>query len=169
MAAGVLLLAGALAGCGLRPLYGEHPAGGTTVGELQTVRILPIADRPGQQLHNALRNELNPRGQPVDPRYNLSVDLEIQEQEVGVRKDETATRANLILAGSYRLVRNADKVLMTRGVAKSIVSYNIVDSEFGTYAAESDARDRGIDQLAQQMRLRLAAYFERLATGAVAP
>lgn len=166
LAAAALL---AVAGCGLRPLYGEHASGGSTVGELQTVRILPIADRPGQQLHNALRNELNPRGQPADPRYTLAVDLVIRKQEIGVRKDETATRANLRLSGSYRLVRVADQVQMTSGVAKSIVSYNIVDSEFGTYAAEADAQQRGIEQLAQQLRLRLATYFERLASGVPAP
>lgn len=159
----------ALSGCGLQPLYGRHPAGGSTLGELQTVRIEPLSDRPGQQLHNALRNEINPRGQPVDPRYRLLVNLVINKQEIGVRKDETATRANLILNGNYSLVRVADQVQMTSGVAKSIVSYNIVDSEFGTYAAEEDARQRGIEQLAQQLRLRLAAYFERLVGGAASP
>lgn len=158
-----------LAGCGLQPLYGRHAAGGSTLGELQTIRIAPIQDRPGQQLHNALRNEVNPRGQPVDPRYLLDVDLVISKQEIGVRKDETATRANLVLSGTYRLTRIADTVEMTNGVAKSIVSYNIVDSEFGTYAAEQDALQRGIDQLAEQLRLRLAAYFERLVGGAASP
>lgn len=166
----MLLAAAALSACGLQPLYGRQgPSGGSTVGELQTVRIVPIADRPGQELHNALRNELNPRGQPGDPRYSLKVVLTVSKDEIGVQKDDTATRANLILSADYTLVRIADRVLMTRGVAKSIVSYNIVTSEFGTHAAEEDARKRGVRQLAQQMRLRLATYFERLASGAVSP
>lgn len=170
LGAAALLAAGlSLSACGLRPLYGEQSSGGSTLGELQTVRILPISDRPGQQLHNALRNEINPRGQPVDPRYRLAVNMRISKQEIGVRKDETATRANLVLTGNYQLVRTADEVLMTTGTAKSIVSYNIVDSEFGTYSAEEDAQKRGVEQLAQQLRLRLATYFDRLARGAASP
>lgn len=168
-ASGLLLSAVALSACGLRPLYGRNFGGGSTLGELQTVRILPIGDRPGQELHNALRNEINPRGQPIDPRYTLQVVLTISKQEIGVQKDDTATRANLILSANYTLVRLGDKVQMTSGIAKSIVSYNIVTSEFGTYAAEENARQRGIDQLAQQLRLRLSSYFERLASGAVSP
>lgn len=162
-------VAGPTAACGLRPLYGEQPSGGSTLGELQTIRIQPAADRPGQQLHNALRNEINPRGQPLDPRYTLAVDLVVSKQETGVRKDETATRANLVLSGRYRLIRDSDQVQMTSGIAKSVASYNIVDSEFGTYAAEEDAQSRAIVQLAQQLRLRLATYFERLARGAASP
>ncbi len=164
-----MLCALALSACGLQPLYGRQSSGGSTLGELQTIRITPIADRPGQELHNALRNELNPRGQPADPRYALKVTLTVSKDEIGVQKDDTATRANLILSGTFTLVRLADRVLMTSGIAKSIVSYNIVTSEFGTYAAEEDARKRGIKQLAQQLRLRLATYFERLASGAVSP
>ncbi len=169
LGAGLLLTAPVLAGCGLQPLYGRKRSGGSTLGELQTIRILPIGDRPGQMLHNALRNEMNPRGQPLDPRYALDVELVVSKEEIGVRKDETATRANLRLEANYTLTRLEDEVRMTYGTAKSIVSYNIVDSEFGTYAAEEDAQERGILQLAQQMRLRLAAYFERLVGGAASP
>jgi len=158
-----------LGGCGFRPLYGEQATGGSTAGALQTVQVAPIADRPGQQLHNALRNELNPLGQPLDPLYSLAVSLTLREQELGVRKDDTATRANLRVTGDYSLIRIADDVVMTRGRAQSVVAYNIVGSEFGTYQAEEDARQRGIEQLAQQIRLRLAAYLERLSSGVASP
>src|SRR5260370_25053716 len=69
----------ALAGCGWQPLYGRvnNGSGGAPGGnagpQLAAVHITPIADRGGQNLSNALRDRINPRGSPEDARYSLLV------------------------------------------------------------------------------------------------
>src|SRR3546814_18352240 len=69
-AAAIAPLAG-LAACGFQPLYGSD--GRRNLGDesvaasLATVRIDPLRDRAGQQMHNFLSARLNPAGQPVSP------------------------------------------------------------------------------------------------------
>ena len=64
-AAGVLL---PLAGCGFSPLYAEGEDDLSVAAEMATVRIEPLRDRVGQQMHNFLRDRLNPNGQRVSPK-----------------------------------------------------------------------------------------------------
>jgi LPS-assembly lipoprotein len=169
LAAGVLLVT--LSACGFKPLYGNQAdgaaanAGRTTVSELSQVRIIPLSDRPGQLLHNELRNEINPRGQSRNPSYDLRVSLQETKQELAIRQDETATRANLRLQAKFTLLKNGAAERLFSGSSLSIVSYDIVDSEYATYTAEKNARQRGIRELAENIHLRLASYFSQSLQG----
>lgn len=154
-----------LAGCQFQPLYARKGGGGTINQHLAAVRILPLTDRPGQMLHNALRNELNALGQKRSPVYELAVSLRETREEIALRRDETATRVNLRMVASYRLRRSDNGEELDRGSTFSISSFNIVESEFATFSAESDARERSIDQLAEAIRLQLAGYFDRAIRG----
>ena len=49
-----------------------------------------------------------------------------------------------------------------------IVSYNILDDQYATVASQADAENRGIKQLGEEIKTRLAVYFRErmnLATG----
>src|SRR3546814_10930071 len=89
-AAAIAPLAG-LAACGFQPLYGSD--GRRNLGDesvaasLATVRIDPLRDRAGQQMHNFLRDRLNPEGQPVSPSYRLQVQLVERSEERRVGKE----------------------------------------------------------------------------------
>ncbi|MXW92861.1 MAG: hypothetical protein F4114_01440 [Rhodospirillaceae bacterium] len=166
----VAALAIGLAGCGFQPLYADRPGGkkggesggGDVAGDVATVRIAPIADRIGQILRNELLDRLNPSGEPADPRYALEVRLAVSRRELGIRRDETATRANLRFLSSFRL-READSgAIVYSGRTASVTSYNIVESEYATISAERAARRRGAILVADGIALRLAAYFNRL-------
>ncbi len=162
LAAGVVaVLAIGLAGCGFRPLYGERD-GGSVARDIATVRIAPIADRIGQMLRNELLDRLNPAGEPADPRYALEVRLAVSRQELGLRKDETATRANLRFRSRFRLREAASGAIVYSGRTASVTSFNIVESEYATISAERAARRRGTLLVADSIALRLAAYFNRL-------
>lgn len=143
-----------LLGCGFEPLYGQRF--GAASQELAAVRIAPIEDRAGQRLHNDLRDRMNPRGQSAEPRYELSVTIREGKQELGTRTDETATRANLIVRASYRLIRLADGRPMLSGDSSSIASYNILRSDFATLSAENDARARALRELADTIATNLS-------------
>ena len=156
----LVLFAGLNSGCGFRPLYGESDEGTTVASEeLQTVRINPLPDRAGQKFHNLLRNRLNPKGQPQTPRYVLSIRLSETKEALAIREDETATRANLTMNASFSLTDASGGQALLRGLSSSTNSYNIVDSQFATYVAEEDARERALRELSDDIKLRLSAFF----------
>lgn len=160
----VIVLTLAVAACGFQPLYGRNGANGVSArDEMAQVRIAPIQDRVGQQLHNFLRDRLNPKRQPVSPSYNLQVTLTEQIEELGIRKDETATRANLKVFADFVLRDARTRKTLFEGRSRSFNSYNILDSQFATLFSESDARTRALKEISNDIRNRLAVYFTRIA------
>lgn len=155
-----LLVALALSGCGFQPLYapygGERDGAGDRLAE---VRIEPLPDRAGQQLHNFLRDQLNPGGQPARPDYRLNVNLSRRTEKLAFREDETATRANLILNSAFTLHAASDGRVLYSGHVSSIQSYNILNSPYPTGIAEADALERGLRELSEDIKLQLAIYF----------
>lgn len=129
------------------------------VDQLATVRIEPLKDRAGQELHNFLRDELNPDGQPVKPDYRLQVELSQRIEKLAFQKDETATRANIILNSDFILRAADDDRVLYAGRVSSINSYNILDDQYPTDVAKADALRRGLRELSQSIKLRLGVYF----------
>ena len=144
-----------LGGCGFRPIYGTATQGNTAAA-LASVDVEPISDRVGQILHNHLLDLLNPRGRPERPRYRLSVNLSESVERIAFRKTEVATRANLWLRVSFTLQGAAGESVLS-GNLSVVSSYNILQTDFATLAAEQDARERAARQLAEELRLQLAA------------
>ncbi len=155
---GVAVVAGAvLAGCGFRPVHSQKY--GASAAHLAEIGIAPIADRIGQQLYNLLRDKLNPMGPPAAPRYVLRVTLTESRLNLAVRKDETATRANLVMRASFRLIRAADDETLLTASAVSANSYNILRSDFATLSAENDARARAVRQISDEIKTRIGIYL----------
>ena len=155
-----LLPALALGACGFRPLHQPPQQGRVTASdELAGVLVDPLPDRTGQQLHNLLIDQLNPQGQPTAPSHRLHVDLTEVIRKVAVQRDETATRANLILSSNYTLRAVADNSVVYAGRAVSINSYNILDEQYPTDVARDNARLRGLRELSDDIKLRLSIYF----------
>ena len=153
----VCLLLGAavaLSACGFKPLYGR-----SETQALSPIRIAPLADRIGQQMHNLLRDRLNPDGQPRDPVYRLDVAIGEARQELGIRKDETASRANLILSASFTLHELESNRVLLQGRTSSVNSFNILTNQFATDFSEADARERALRELSDNIRVRLGIYF----------
>ncbi|HIC81378.1 MAG TPA: hypothetical protein EYH07_15375 [Kiloniellaceae bacterium] len=148
-----------LAGCGFQPLYAENDAGQTVASELAAIRIEPLRDRVGQQMHNFLRDRLNPNGQPVSPNYQLRLRLAEQLSELGVRRDETATRANLKLTADFFLLEAGSGRELLIGRSTSTTSYDILENPFASTISERDARERALREVADDIQTRLAVYF----------
>jgi len=149
-----------VAGCGFRPVYAPAAAGeADAVDQLAAVRIEPLKDRAGQQLHNFLRDELNPDGQPINPDYELEIELTERTEKLAFRQDETATRANIILNSAFVLRAAEDDRVLYQGRVSSINSYNILDEQYATDISRDDAIERGLRELSQSIKLRLAVYF----------
>ena len=161
---GMLLAAGPmLTGCDIRPLYGAPASGATesVAASLADIRVLPIADQSGQTLRSFLVQALSPNGRPADPAYVLTVSLIESEQSLGIARDDTATRANL-LVNATSILREADTDrTVWRDSRQVIASYGILDEQFATIVSERSARERALRQVAQEVRTALALLFQR--------
>lgn len=157
------LLSGGLGACGFTPVYGTagRPNAAAVESALANVQIDPITDRNGQVLRNNLIDRFYADGRPASPRYRLSVGLAATEEELGIQKDATATRARLRLQASYELIDTTNGQVVYRTFSRSVISYNLLDSQFAILATKQDAYDRGLTELADDIRARLSLYFAR--------
>ena len=156
-----LLLILALGACGLRPLYGTNSVGAAMSDRLGQVNVGVIGDRSGQILRTELIRMLNPQGRPVQPAYDLGVSLAESQQDVNLISDLTTTRRNLTLTASFVLTDRKTGQPVFSDSASEITSYNILADQYTTLVGERDARERALRSLGEDIRTRLALYFDR--------
>ncbi|WP_417452313.1 LPS assembly lipoprotein LptE [Kiloniella sp.] len=152
-----------LSACGFQPVYKKNTETGYSSNQaLQTIRISPLPDRPGQILHNMLRDRMNPLGQPRKPLYVLKAIIEETEKDLAVRLDNTASRTNLTIAVKYSLVSLASNNIVFSSIARSTNSFDKLDDPYANLVAEDTARSRVLRQVADDMALQLGTYFNKL-------
>ena len=158
-----------LSGCGFRPLYGSRNPGGGATGnvavdqQLAGIRIEPIANRLGQQLHNALRDGFNPLGQPAVSTHRLSVKLVTRVYGALAQSDLSASRRNVELTAFYQLADGAGNVVLT-DQSQTTTGYDEFDDPLNDISANEHAQERGVLQLAELIKTRVAVFFAQ--TGA---
>jgi LPS-assembly lipoprotein len=161
-------LALAAGGCGFQPLYKKDAVDPGVTGEFTRIKVMNVVaeeakyDRLGQQMHNLLRQRLNPDGAPASPQYLLENNLTVSLARTGIQITEEATRARLIVRVSFRLLDAATRQVLYSGSEQSVNSYNVVDSQYATLSAEKDAGQRAVREMSDSIRIRLALYFQRL-------
>lgn len=146
--------------CGFSPLYGTK---GTDdiIAEFSDIQIAPIKDRVGQLLTNELKHLLNPLREPRQPRFRLISEISESTASLAVKKSALATRAILSSTVDYTLIATNTGQLLTKGSNNITVGYNLYSADYATLAAEKDARQRAVKELAQDIRLQLGAYFKQ--------
>jgi LPS-assembly lipoprotein len=166
-----ILLVAALFGlsaCGFEPLYGEQDNGAATEDLMSRVFVPPIADRLGQLVRIELTNRLTPRP-AQEPLYVVSVEVSEARQGLAVRRDDSATRANLILNAQFVLSRTSGGDPLLSGEIRSTNGFDILVSDFATLAAKKDARRRGARDIADGIVDRLSLFLSRQNISATAP
>ncbi len=155
----VVLVLNLLAGCGFEPLYG-HKGAVNASNELASIRIKPIKDRIGQELHNHLLDLLNPHGRPGRPQYILEVNLKPQSRDIAISKEALATRVSYLLTAKFRLIEAKTGKLILSGLDRVTVGYNVLTSNFATKSAEIDAQSRAVRQASFNIQTQIASYFK---------
>lgn len=155
-------LAVGMVSCGFEPLYGSKgDAGSDAVAHLASIRIGPIPDRSGQQLRNALQDKLTPRGKAQAGLYRLEVSLVEARSDLVILQDATSTFAKMRIDAKYVLNDIATGRPLTRGTSESTTIFNIVESEFANLNAQADARKRAVNEISDDIRLRLGLFFRQ--------
>lgn len=159
-ASGVAVMVLSATSCGFKPLYGDH-ASSVSQASLAQVRLPPLRDRVGQLLHIRLSKGMHPRGKPRNPVWDLVIKLTTRTENLGIRKDETATRANLTLEARFELRQIATGRVSFKGRSVITISYNILESRFGTLASRTDATRRATRELADNIKTRVALFLSQ--------
>lgn len=157
-----------LCACGFRPLYVQHDGDGawysgesynsSIVSELAQIKVEPIEDRFGQIIRNELIDSLTPKGAPTEPRYRLYVMLaEKQIVQQALRDDITATRERVKYTVNYFLEENHERLLNGNSIA--FVSYDIMANPYSTTSAQKKTERDAAKIIADDIALRLGAYF----------
>lgn len=156
---GLCVAAWLIAACGFTPLYTKESR---VSAHLSEIAVATIYNNEGVELRNLLIDRLNASGTPSAPLYQLDVNVNVKSNKLGIRKDDVATRAQLITIAKYKLLDVQTGTVLLNETAQSINSYNILDSQFTTEVTQADARARGLEALADQIQTRISLYFKGL-------
>ncbi|MFA9199731.1 MAG: LPS assembly lipoprotein LptE [Cypionkella sp.] len=148
------LLALALAGCSLQPMYAGG-ASGVVARELAAVEVPAIEGQAGWLVRAALMDRLGAAGQAA-PRYRLDVRLDDRLEGLGVLSDDTVGRERRTLRARYQLVDLADGTILLDATAGSDAGIDVVSSEYATIAAEQTALENLSKEVAAQIATRIA-------------
>ena len=157
----VVIALAVLAGCGFKPLYGANSMthSSATAAQFAQVEIPPLPNEAGQTLRNMLIDELHPGGPADAYKYTLKVAIREADLDLGLQENATATRGQVRLTAEYWLTDAENGKILLHETVRTSTGYNILINQFGTLVSTADARDTGLQQIADEMTLHLAIYF----------
>jgi len=149
----VLALATLVSACGFQPLYAPPPSGAAPQAVIGAVDIPMIPGKAGHVLRTELDRLLSVEDSVGSPQ-RLEIALRERVRRLGIRVDESATRADLYLTARYTLTPATGRTI--RGTVQTVATYQIPTAAFAEIAAQDDARERAAETLARMIRADLA-------------
>lgn len=170
----ILALVAFIAGCGFEPLYVEKKSDSewyydsefdTSIkDEMASVKVELIQDRIGQLIRNDLLDKLTPKGIPQSPKYYLKItDIKISEIDQALRNDITATRKKVIYK-VYYVLNDKNHQKLIKGDSVAYLGYDILRDPYSTTFAKKKNEKNAAKIIANDISLRLGAYFHSLKT-----
>jgi LPS-assembly lipoprotein len=151
----------AVSGCGWTPLYADTDSGPADE-ELRAIKVDPIsAGRIGQRLEIALRNSLNPTGEPSTQRYRLKTTLATYLTNLGLQSQGLATLGKFDVYATYYLVdiQSGNNLLVNTVHVSN--SFDLNPNQYSTVVGNDDAAVRGVAELNQEILTRLTLFMQR--------
>ena len=135
---------------------------------MRAIKVLPILERIGQRLEMALRNSLNPRGEPTPVRYTLSTTLVYSLSSLGLQSQGTATLGQIDVHSTSNLKDiKTGQTLLTISLHEQN-SFELNPNQYSTIVGEDDAQVRTVAELNQEI-VRLLTLFMEQRAGQNAP
>lgn len=151
MRALVLLAVSALglAGCGFTPVYGSGGVGSS----LSRIAVTTQDDRLGYRVREQLEDALGRDGGQA-ALWRLETTIDQSRRPLGRRIDDTATRYQLTVKGSWTLTP-VNGGAPVSGVETVTTTYAAADQPYAAIAAQQDGEERAAAELARLIRLDL--------------
>lgn len=152
-----------VAACGFRPLHGQSYRA-EQVNTLSSVTVTVDHTRRGQLLEAEIGDATNPDAKHSPKLYHLAIALTESEIGLFINPDGTSSRSDILMNTKYTLTRLSDNKVMDSGAIQRISSYNTSEqADYASYVSVEDAKKRGIIELAQDYKLRMANVLAQLA------
>ena len=160
LVAAILVAPFALTSCGWAPLYADTETGPASE-ELRAINVDPMPERIGQRLEIALRNSLNPSGEPAPARYRLRSVLATNLTNLGIQSQGLATLGKLDVVVTYYLtdIQSGSDLLVN--TVHVVNTFDLNPNQYSTIVGEDDAAVRGVAELDQEIVTRLTLFFQR--------
>ncbi|WP_320201121.1 LPS assembly lipoprotein LptE [Agrobacterium sp. rho-13.3] len=165
----VVLFAGLLAGCQVRPLYGE--ASGTRQ-KLETVNFASANDRITQEVRNHLVFlTYGGAGAPATKDYEVKLIVKSSATSTEVTNDTSLSVAKnnydgpfpgrVTMTGKYVLTRISDGQVLRAATRVVTAMLDLPQQEFAKIRAIRDGENRAARELAEIIRTDIAATLSR--------
>ena len=149
-----------LSGCGWTPLYADlEPEAASE--ELRAIKVDPIPERIGQRLEIALRNSLNPTGEPTPARYRLGTTLAVTLSNFGIQSQGLATLGQVDAIATFKLVDLQTGGVLLINTVHVANSFDLNPNQYSTVVGEDDAGVRSVAELDQEIVTRLTLFMQR--------
>jgi hypothetical protein len=171
----------AMSACGFHPIHSREQreewatnldsvqiiTQAANTGTVVTASGLTINSSGSQRLPELLKAEIqdqvNPESTHSEKLFVITITVSESEIALFINPDGTSSRGDMQYISSYQVARKLDGKVLDRGTITRISSYNISqNADYGTYVSREDARKRGILELAQDYKLRLANLLPKL-------
>ena len=166
----VAVLALALGGCQVRPLYSDASPSLSSIATpvaLKSISVNEVDSRYGQEVRNQLIFLLNGgAGEPASPTYKLDLGVTTQTiSTAAVAVDATSagqpTAGGIVLTSLYVLTNATNGEVVTTGKRSVTASFDRPAQQFASLRAQRDAENRAARELAELVRLALAADLSK--------
>ena len=152
----------AVSGCQVRPLYSDAPtaSGQSLSSELASIEIEQAKDRVEQEIRNHLIFGFNGGANPGAPVYRLEMLVNNSKADLAIESGTgLAKTTRVTLRVNYKLINIADKSTVTTGTSFITATYAKSVQRFANDRALRDAENRAAEQVANDIQLRLSAFF----------
>jgi LPS-assembly lipoprotein len=149
-----------LSSCGWTPLYADIESGPAS-DELRAIRVDPIGERIGQRLEIALRNSLNPSGEPTPARYRLRTTLVTALSNLGIQSQGLATLGKLDVYANYNLIDIESGANLLANTVHVANTFDLNPNQYSTIVGEDDAAVRSVAELDREIVTRLTLFLQR--------
>lgn len=141
----------ALGACGFTPVYGP---GGSASGLRGNISVADPDDRFAYELVKQLDNQLDPA---PGARFQLSYDITVQEEGVGVTPEQVIRRIQLRGAVIFAVTDTVSGQVVDKGSVSSFTAYSTEGSTIASSSAKRDAERRLMTTLGNLIATRLIA------------
>ncbi len=146
-----------LTACGFEPVYGPGGAA-SALRERVVIQSPETIGAPTDVDAYYLVRQLETRlGRATAPTYRLDLTLDTREVGQAITADGDITRYSLTGQASYSLVRLSDGQIAASGEVNNFSGYSASGTTVQTLASETDAHERLMVMLADQIVTRLYA------------
>ncbi len=145
-----------VSGCtSFRPLYGKGPTGEGVSTSLAAISVPEQNTRSAQLVRNELLNTMG----TSSARFTLRLSVTESVAYVSTLTGSNVRRQRFNMTAHYDLLNAATGAALTSGNSFSNVSFDTVRQPVADLQASNNAMQRAAQEVGQDIRQRIAAYF----------